>query len=66
MQDLPGSGLEPVPPELAGGFLTTALPGKSRETTFNFISIIYKYDAWGILLNLSGPQFPHLQNKGTA
>ena len=28
MWDLPGPGLEPVSPALAGGFLTTALPGK--------------------------------------
>ena len=29
MWDLPGPGLEPVSPSLAGGFLTTAPPGKS-------------------------------------
>ena len=29
MWDLLGPGLEPVSPALAGGFLTTALPGKS-------------------------------------
>ena len=29
MWDLPGPGLEPMSPVLAGGFLTTALPGKS-------------------------------------
>ena len=28
MRDLPGQGLEPVSPALAGGFLTTAPPGK--------------------------------------
>ena len=28
MWDLPGLGLEPVSPALAGGFLTTAPPGK--------------------------------------
>ena len=28
MWDLPEPGLEPVSPELAGGFLTTAPPGK--------------------------------------
>ena len=33
MWDLPGPGLEPVSPALAGGFLTTALPGKSRFFT---------------------------------
>ena len=29
MWDLPGPGLEPMSPALAGGFLTTAPPGKS-------------------------------------
>ena len=29
MWDLPGPGLEPVSPPLAGGFLTTVPPGKS-------------------------------------
>ena len=29
MWDLPGPGLEPVSPALAGGFLTTELRGKS-------------------------------------
>ena len=28
MWDLPGPGLEPVSPALAGGFLTTVPPGK--------------------------------------
>ena len=31
MWDLPGPGLEPVSPALAGRFLTTAPPGKSRK-----------------------------------
>ena len=30
MWDLPGPGIEPVSPALAGGFLTTAPPGKSQ------------------------------------
>ena len=30
MWDLPGPGLKPVSPALAGGFLTTAPPGKPR------------------------------------
>ena len=34
MWDLPGPGLEPVPPALAGGFLTTAPPGKPRKAIF--------------------------------
>ena len=32
MWDLPGPGLEPVSPALAGGFLTTTPPGKARPT----------------------------------
>ena len=31
MWDLPRPGLEPVSPALAGGFLTTVPPGKSRK-----------------------------------
>ena len=34
MWDLPGLGLEPVFPELAGGFLTTVPPGKSHGAGF--------------------------------
>ena len=31
MWDVPGPGLEPVSPALAGGFLTTGPPGKSWQ-----------------------------------
>ena len=34
MWDLPGPGLEPVSPALAGGFLTTVPPGKSLQFIF--------------------------------
>ena len=34
MWDLPGPGLEPVSPALAGGFLTTVSPGKSLFPSF--------------------------------
>ena len=34
--DLPGSGLEPVSPALAGGFLTTVPPGKPYLLYFYF------------------------------
>ena len=34
MWDLPGPGLGPVSPALAGGFLTTASPGKSLRALF--------------------------------
>ena len=32
--DLPGPGMEPVSPALAGGFLTTVLPGKPLIVIF--------------------------------
>ena len=41
MWDLPGPGLEPVSPALAGGFLTTAPPGKSPYLVFLFF--FYKF-----------------------
>ena len=41
MWDLPGPGLEPVSPALAGGFLTTAPPGKPYLLTFTEIYLIY-------------------------
>ena len=34
MWDLPGPGLEPVSPALAGGFLTTVPPGKPLALYF--------------------------------
>ena len=36
MWDLPGPGLEPVSPALAGGFLTTAPPGKPEKNSLEF------------------------------
>ena len=36
MWDLPGPGLEPVSPASAGGFLTTAPPGKPLRYSFFF------------------------------
>ena len=35
MWDLPGPGLEPVSPALAGGFSTTVPPGKPWFSNFN-------------------------------
>ena len=37
MWDLPGPGIEPVSPALAGGFLTTAPPGKFRCLLFTYV-----------------------------
>ena len=40
MWDLPGPGLEPVSPALAGGFLTTAPPGKPQKQIFLNITMV--------------------------
>ena len=42
MWDLPGPGLEPVSPALAGGFLTTAPPGKPLDKFLNFYFIVVR------------------------
>ena len=43
MWDLPGPGLEPVSPALAGGFLTTRPPGKHLEQYLDFTYLISVY-----------------------
>ena len=42
MWDLPGPGLEPVSPALAGGFLTTAPPGKFLFVTFDYEVLVFE------------------------
>ena len=45
MWDLPGPGLKPVSPELAGGFLTTALPRKPDNHFYlNFLKILLHFN----------------------
>ena len=46
MWDLPGPGLEPVSPALAGGFLTTVPTGKSDHMVFllQFVNMVYHND----------------------
>ena len=39
MWDLPGPGIEPVSPALAGGFLTTAPPGKPLISALKFMKL---------------------------
>ena len=39
MWDLPGPGLKPVSPALAGGFLTTAPPGKPHVAVFKCVAV---------------------------
>ena len=46
MWDLPGPGLEPTSPALAGGFLTTVPPGKSISIVLD-LSIPVLYLEWG-------------------
>ena len=41
MWDLPGQGLEPVSPSLAGGFLTTVPPGKPPVCLFIFLTVSF-------------------------
>ena len=43
MWDLPGLGIEPMSPALAGGFLTTAPPGKSREIIIGNTEVARNY-----------------------
>ena len=45
MWDLPGPGIEPVPPALAGGFLTIAPPGKSL-TCFLSLKAVKQLNSW--------------------
>ena len=52
MWDLPGPGIEPVSPALAGGFLTTAPPEKSPLTYF-FIHHVYSHQHAFVTFNKS-------------
>ena len=48
MWDLPGAGLEPVSPALAGGFLTTAPPGEPEIHLFK----VYNSEGWTIIITI--------------
>ena len=50
MWDLPSPGLQPVSPALAGGFLTTAPPGKPWKSFFKGRSYLYPV-LWSISLS---------------
>ena len=43
MWDLPGPGIEPMSPALAGGFLTTAPPRESLSSAFLFLITFQKH-----------------------
>ena len=43
MWDLPGPGLEPMSPALAGGYFTTAPPGKSLLYCFDYYNFVIQF-----------------------
>ena len=47
MWDLPGPGIEPVSPALAGGFLTTEPPEKSQGSFFSKQLFYMVHTIWG-------------------
>ena len=55
MWDLPGPGLEPVSPALAGGFSTTAPPGKP---CFSFFYFLFLYFFLATPCSIRGPSSP--------
>ena len=64
MWDLPGPGLEPVSPALAGVFLTTAPPGKPRGFCFKMSSFLKERIGMKRCKNgvsLSGDVMPHIK-----
>ena len=45
MWDLPGPGLEPMSPALAGGLLTTVPPGKSlKEYLMQSLEVYFEFE----------------------
>ena len=49
MWDLPGPGLKPVSPALAGGFSTTVPPGKPHHIFFIYSSVDGHLDYFHVL-----------------
>ena len=54
MWSLPGPGIEPMTPALAGGFLTTGPPEKSLTDAFDSLMLL-TFPLFSLLL---GPFFP--------
>ena len=70
MWDLPGPGLEPMSPALAGRFLTTAPPGKSHPVFLKnqFLHVeLYSQSIWMLFFKLdsffSGYKVPYANNS---
>ena len=53
MRHLPGPGIEPMSPALAGGFLTTTPPGKSSALN-SFLLHFFLYDSSPYIVSLYG------------
>ena len=61
MWDIPGQGIEPVSPALAGGFSTTGPPGKSQSLSIS--SFVHSFTHWGSGLHggsLEAPGSAHI------
>ena len=56
MWDLPRAGLEPMSPALAGGFLTTAPPGKPKALFFKNIYLFIHLVTLGLSCSRWAPQ----------
>ena len=54
MWDLPGPGLEPMSPALAGGFLTTVPPGKSEKPLLHLQCQLHRSGSPGTIDALDG------------
>ena len=65
MWDLPGPGLEPVRPALAGRFLTTAPPEKSYPKVLTLL-VCGRAWAWAFFKNSSGDYNVQLRLKATS
>ena len=52
MWDLPGPGLEPMSPTLAGGFLTTAPPGKPLHIVLALLHSFNIQPQWAMASSL--------------
>ena len=61
MWDLPGPGLEPVSPALAGGFFTTAPPGKPERAILEATIVTVPLVSWNWFL---ASMFTVTQGKG--